>query len=266
MNSGGWNNIKELKTEHVKGKIVISGDVVEVYKYTKGYKKGFAKCSLEGSGGRKSDYKSESYTENREKVLNRAKRDLRRLINANNNAYGSEFTTKFLTLTFKKNVVDLDYAHGEFKKFILRLNYAVFKVKRSVLMYTCVVEFQKRGAIHYHLVLYNMPWFDVNEIAKIWGHGFVKINKCEEVDNLGAYVTKYMSKDNGDKRLEGRKCYFNSRGLIKPTEITEEKQVEAIAEALPVQNLAYASEFDNEYLGNISYKQYNLKRLISKGP
>lgn len=242
--------------------------MVEVYDYSKGYTKGYLKApkeiESEAPQGRVSDYKSDNYEEHREKVLQRAKKDLRRIINANNNAYGSEFTTKFLTLTFRENKTDISWANNEFQKFIKRLNYKVFGVKRAILMYSCVIEFQKRGAIHYHVVLYNMPYFDVNEISNVWGHGFVKINKCDEVDNLGAYVTKYMTKDNKDERLQGEKCYFNARGLIKPTEITEEKQVEAIAVALPVENLVYDKSFDNEYLGDISYKQYNLKRLNDK--
>lgn len=257
--------IEAQKLESVNQKVVISGDIVEVYGYSKGYTKGYQKdISNKALNCRKKDFKSESYVEHRKQVLQRAQRDLRRLINSNAGAYGSEFTTKFLTLTFKDNIVDLDFANAHFQKFIKRLNYAVFKVKRAVLMYSCVVEFQKRGAVHYHLVLYNMPFYDVNLIEDVWGHGFVKINKVEEVDNLGAYVTKYMTKDISDPRLEGRKCYFNSRGLIKPTEITERNQVETIAGALPEENLCYDANFESEYLGDISYKQYNLKRLNLK--
>ncbi len=62
----------------------------------------------------------------RERSLARAKKQLRRLINANAGQYGREFTTKFLTLTFKENITDPKEANYLFTKFIKRLNYKLF--------------------------------------------------------------------------------------------------------------------------------------------
>ena len=138
------------------------------------------------------------------------------------------------------------------------LNYAMYGTKKANLRYSVVVEFQERGAVHYHIVFYNLPYLKSDKLAEIWGNGFVKINKIDDVDNVGAYVTKYMSKDLGDERLRGRKCYFNSRCLKQPVEITEKEKVEAVKAALPLDTLKYSAEFDNEYLGNIRYRQYNL--------
>ena len=256
--------------ERVYKKIVYSGDIIEIYEYDKGYLKGYENNNADT--GRKSDYKSENYEEHRKQVLQRAKKNLRRLINANVGQYGKEFTAKFLTLTFKDNVKDLDKANYEFKKFIQRLNYHCFGVKKNNLKYTCVVEFQKRGAIHYHVIIYNMPYIKANNIANVWGNGFIKINKIDNIDNVGAYVAEYLGQaekgqghDVLDDRLQGKKSYFSSRGLFKPIEITDEKVVEQVAAALPLENLKYTADFENEHLGNITYKQYNLKKMISKG-
>ena len=252
--------------ERVYKKIIYSGDVIEVYEYDKGYLKGYENNNADT--GRKSDYKSENYEEHRKQVLQRAKKNLRRLINANVGQYGKEFTAKFLTLTFKDNVKDLDKANYEFKKFIQRLNYYCFGVKKNNLKYTCVVEFQKRGAIHYHVIIYNMPYLKANDIANVWGNGFIKINKIDDIDNVGAYVAEYLGnaekgqgKDVLDDRLQGKKSYFSSRGLFKPLEITDKKKVEQVAAALPLENLTYTANFENEHLGNITYKQYNLKKF-----
>ena len=252
--------------ERVYKKIIYSGDVIEVYEYDKGYLKGYENNNADT--GRKSDYKSENYEEHRKQVLQRAKKNLRRLINANVGQYGKEFTAKFLTLTFKDNVKDLDKANYEFKKFIQRLNYYCFGVKKNNLKYTCVVEFQKRGAIHYHVIIYNMPYIKANDIANVWGNGFIKINKIDDIDNVGAYVAEYLGnaekgqgKDVLDDRLQGKKSYFSSRGLFKPLEITDKKKVEQVAAALPLENLTYTANFENEHLGNITYKQYNLKKF-----
>lgn len=254
--------------ERVYKKIICSGDIIEVYEYDKGYLKGYELTYSEKENiGRKKGEKSNNYEEHRKQVLQRAKKSLRRLINANVGQYGKEFTAKFLTLTFKDNVKDLDKANYEFKKFIQRLNYYCFGLKKNNLKYTCVVEFHKSGVIHYHVIIYNMPYVKANDIANVWGNGFIKINKIDDVGNVGAYVSEYLGqaekgqgKDVFDDRLQGKKSYFSSKGLFKPVEIMDKKIVEQVASALLDEKLTYIATFENEYLGNITYKQYNIKR------
>lgn len=250
--------------ERVNKKIIYSGDVVEVYEYEKGYLKGYTLTENE-LNNRASSKSNSDDTDSRERSLSRAKKNLRRLINANVGQYGKEFTAKFLTLTFGENITDIDRANYEFTKFIKRLNYHCFGTKKANLKYTCVIEFQKRGAIHYHVIIYNMPYVKANDIANVWGNGFIKINKIDDVDNVGAYVSEYLGQadkgqghDSEDDRLRGQKSYFSSRGLFKPVEITDKKIVEQVASALPSENLTYTADFENEHLGKISYKQYNL--------
>lgn len=259
--------------ERVYKKIVQSGDVIEIYEYDKGYLKGYELTESEKRNiGRLKDGKSNNYVEHRKQVLQRAKKNLRRLINANVDQYGKEFKAKFLTLTFKDNVKDLDKANYEFTKFIQRLNYYCFGTKKVNLKYTCVIEFQDRGAVHYHVIFYNLPYIKANDIGNVWGNGFIKINMIDDIDNVGAYVAEYLGqveKEQGknieDDRLRGRKSYFSSRGLLKPVEITDKKMVESVAAALPEECLTYLAIFENDHVGNISYKQYNLKNLVSKG-
>lgn len=186
---------------------------------------------------------------------------------------------KFLTLTFEDNITDLDYSNSEFKKWVKRVNYHCFKSKKSIMKYVAVIEFQKRGAVHYH-VLCNLPYVDVNEFQKIWGHGFIKLNKIKgdperfgssECDNVGAYVCKYMTKDNEDKRLEGRKSYLMSRNLNKPEVLyvgIDEKdllaQVYGFDDAINTyvnKTSQLSSIYHNDYTGVVVYNQYNLKRI-----
>jgi len=263
--------------ERVTHRIIQSGNIIEVYEYSKGYLMGYELTVDEiynrtGTGSNFKDLSLLDDIDSRERSLKRAKANLRRLINANVGQYGKEFKAKFLTLTFRKNIKDLDIANYEFEKFIKRLNYYCFGTKKANLKYTCVVEFQKRGAIHYHVIVYNMPYLKANDIANVWGNGFIKINKIDDINNVGAYVGEYLGqaeKGQGqnleDDRLRARKSYFSSRGLFKPVEITNKKMVEAVAAALPIENLTYTATFENEYLGSVTYKQYNLKKLVSKG-
>ena len=233
--------------ENVTSKMVISGKIIEFYEYEKGYLKGYKDKTL--TTGRQEDYESENKDDNRQKAMQRAKTNIRRLINANSDDFG-----KFLTLTFEKNETDLDYCNYEFEKFIKRLKY-----KYDSFKYLVVVEFQKRGAVHYHM-LCNLPYIKSKEISDIWGNGFIKINRIDRVSNLGAYVTKYLQKDTSDPRLEKRKCYFTSRSLDKPIEITQKKEIEQVQTAL-LRNLSpiYETSYNNDYTGKVMYKQYNLE-------
>lgn len=237
-------------------KAVVSGSVIEIYEYENDVIYGY-KDVKKSVKGRKSEASKEDKEINREKVCQRAERDLRRLINANYRKGES----RFVTLTFKDNIQDLKWANREFSKFVMRWQYKLgYK-----LQYSAVVEFQKRGAIHYHCIFYNIPQkLDLPKLRDIWGYGSVNVKRIEHVDNVGAYMVKYMSKNSIDKRLEGQKMYFNSRGLIKPQEIKEPEVVEALAESLQNQVPKYENTFSNDY-NSINYKQYIVSEVECQG-
>ena len=125
--------------------------------------------------------------------------------------------TKFLTLTFKENILDVTYTNNEFSKFIKRLNYFLYKEKRQLLKYIAVWEQQKRGSIHYHVILFDFPYIRANDLKKIWSHGFIKINKIDvdSSENRGRYLSKYFSK-NIDIKSHKQKAFFKSQNLILP--------------------------------------------------
>ena len=77
-----------------------------------------------------------------------------------------------------------------------------------------------------------MPYIAAEQLAEIWGNGFIKIERIDEIDNVGAYITKYMTKDNIDERLKGKKCYTMSKGLNTPTVYTNEKEINKIMESI----------------------------------
>lgn len=236
-------------------KIIKSGNVFEVYEYENKICKGF-----KSNGGRHHQVSTseEDKAHNRDKVLANARKDIRRIVNSNFNQYGQ--ISKFLTLTFADHVTDIDMANSEFQLFIKRLNYNVFNSKKAVLKYTVVPEFTKAGRVHYHLVLYNMPYVPIKDIQEIWGNGISYIEKVEQADNVGAYICKYLSKETAES-FKGKKCYFNSRGLKKPLEITNKKEVSRYCEYLNTSSdLKFQFNYSNDYTGNIDYKQYIAKR------
>lgn len=222
-------------------RVVVSGKVVELYEYEKPVIKGTGKRRVGRAGfGVTTENTKER---NRQKTAFRACRLVRNTINANPEL------NKFLTLTFGVNETNLNIARYEFDKFVKRLKtyFANFK-------YIEVVEFQKRGAIHFHL-LCNLPYIEIGYLSKIWGNGFVKINRIDNIDNVGAYITKYMTKDNIDERLVGRKCYSMSKGLKKPKEYTKEQDIDEILENIDCVKRMYTNEFECEYYGRVRYTQ-----------
>lgn len=227
-------------------KMIVSGDIVEIYEYKnpilEGYDiKKYHEC------GRCHEASEEDKKKNRAKTLNRASNRVRRLINANIGEH-----SKFITLTFADNVRDLKKANYEWKKFRQRLEYELgYK-----LQYVAVIEFQKRGAIHYHVVMFNAPYIKNKRLNELWGNGFVKINKIKHVDNVGAYVTKYMTKDCDDDRLLGEKMWFSSKGLEEPQEIKDKKSIENVQNSLYWFE-TYSNTFSNDY-NSITYTQYNI--------
>lgn len=201
---------------------------------------------------------SEKKEQNREQSLRIARQKIRRLVNSNAGQWtepsGSIAKSKMLTLTFRENEKDIKKANYEFEKFIKRMNYYY----RINIKYLAVVEFQKRGAIHYHLILFNMPFIDdLKALESIWGNGKINIKALKNVDNIGAYLCKYLTKDTAE-RLKEKKCFFYSRGLKKEEVIKDEKKINLLQTGLRAPK--FEATFKNEHIGYINYKQYNLNR------
>lgn len=248
-------------------KVIKSGHIVEIYEYQNTRAKLPLNIDDEEYNGDVEEKEKESEKEiivedrkdeYRQRTNIRARNKLRRLVNAN-------FDNKslFVTLTFAKNIIDIPFANNEFNKFIKRM-----RDRQGDFVHTSVIEFQERGAIHYHMVCnYKTDWKSheelqarERELAKIWSHGFCDIQEIKHLDNVGAYLIKYMTKDNIDIRLEGKKRYFHSRKLINPEEITGEDAVKLIQEytnKIPV----FTNNYSSEWTGKVIYREYNPLRL-----
>ncbi len=233
-------------------KAIISGNVIEVYEYEH--------LNTKGGGSHPGDGKDKE--ENYARTQRRRKNDLRRLITQNFEAFGS----KFVTLTFDNDrdfdIRNVKACNAYFKKFILRLKY-----RYPEFQYVAVIEFQDkndRGAVHYHMIC-NLPYIDKPELAEIWGAGFIKINRIDNVDNVGVYVTAYMTADMDDTRLMGLKAYNASKGLQRPQEVKswqdgDIRQLRDIETVTEIIEPSYSAKYESSEAGHIVYRQYNLSR------
>lgn len=117
---------------------------------------------------------------------------LRYLINTNFKGKSNEL---HVTLTYAENMTDTKRLYKDIEKFLKRLKYA-YK-DNTTIDYINVVEPQGRGAWHCHLLLrfnqLNKVYIDNSELARMWGNGFVTIRSLRNIDNIGAYLSAYLS-------------------------------------------------------------------------
>lgn len=160
-----------------------------------------------------------------------------------------EFKT-FITLTFKENITDLDYANKKFNQYCINIRRKCKKLGFEF-KYIGVPEFQKRGAVHYHL-LTNLP-VDSDLVPKpnkpkrlwskadkkyvnikyydlpCWNEGFSSafdiVNEVDDNFSLVKYILKYLYKDLDD-RLYGRTRVLKSNNLKKPQILKLERESE----------------------------------------
>lgn len=129
--------------------------------------------------------------------VSRSLKELRNLINANilfaQNAL-------FLTLTYKKNERDTKKVYNDFQNFRKRLS-KLYNYEKWI----GVLEPQARGAWHLHIILIfsdKAPFIDNTIIEYCWKQGFTKTRAIENVDNVGAYLSAYLSNITVDEAEE----------------------------------------------------------------
>ncbi len=200
---------------------------------------------------KKKDHREES-------SIRRSRKNIKRLVNANagfhykNLKLKKAFMPIFVTLTCKENIQNIKIGNRHYSKFIQRLNHALFKKKKNILKYVAVIEFQKRGAIHYHIIFFNLPFNKGNKkiIEQCWGQGFIKMEAIKKhINNVGNYILKYITKDNADSRLVGKKCYFASKNLIKSAVIKDPAKIAFIMNFVSRQDFEHQRFCENPEFG-----------------
>jgi len=255
------NKLKTIDKSRFFKKITIAGNIITVKQYehlnthTGGNRYGETEY---GNGANKDENYRNTQKSRREAVRNLCTTNF-------------DNTSKFVTLTFKDglpfDITDVKACNTAFNAFRGRM-----KRRFPEFKYLTVIEFQDkngRGAVHYHMVC-NLPYIKKSELATIWGNGFVKINAIDKVDNVGAYISKYMAKDLDDTRLQGLKAYQYSRSLKKPVELTNWRDedryaLDDVLAVLDEKKPSYAATYESSQAGQIVYTQFNLtKESISK--
>lgn len=236
------------------------------------------------------------HNENRAQNSNSLAKSFKKLRHLINNNFTGAKNELFVTLTFAKNSSDPETVYKDCEKFIKKLKYK-FK-QESTIDYINVVEPHGSGQFHTHLLLRFNELKKVQlakeEVEKIWGHGFVKVKGLQEVDNIGAYLSAYLSDmelpentvldekrlenvevkivDGKEKKfLKGGRLHFypsgmrivrSSRGIKEPEKL--EMRYSELKKEVKGKNPHFSKSVritSDDYTNTITYEQYNLNRL-----
>lgn len=189
-------------------KVVICGDFVEYVRYVN-------PINLEKNNTKKLKDKNSA---KRDDNLFRARQSIRHLIWCNQTQY-----TKFVTLTYEKTELDYDNVIYDFKQFIKKLRRRGYNCP-----YLWITEHQKsrglkennEGSLHLHCLIFTDEFIPFSAINECWGFGSTDIHSVRSINNLGAYVCKYLTKE--EFTLYHKHSYHCSRGLKKPVTIAND--------------------------------------------
>jgi len=152
--------------------------------------------------------------------------------------------------------------------------------------YITTAEPQGRGAWHLHILYIfekKAPFIRNKVLAELWGHGFVKITSLKNIDNVGVYLTAYLSNLDITEELTeptnkhkksivkgariklyptGFRIYRCSRGIKKPFvyETTEEQAMQEVKNAVLTYEKTIELAYDNgRVINRINYRHFNKK-------
>lgn len=211
-------------------KIIKSKNHIEISIYKKDIVTGYKNTCVKNTR-KKTD---EVNKENQDRSIRRSKSAVRRIVNAN---YDCNYNNSFLTLTFKEQVRDLNYANKTWKSFKEKVE-RVYNIK---LQYCGVIEYQDgtreyidkygkkhngtgRNSIHFHIVLFDVPYLDFEMLSSLWKKysdgGSLHIKAIDDIDNVAAYLSAHIGKGDDDlfKENKGKKRYIRSKNLKECTE------------------------------------------------
>ena len=284
-------------------KAVVSGRLIEFYEFTtRPLEYGSARIKKKPIGGTYWEYGREygAFRENGELIareirhreiepetkeeyiersVRRASTQMKRLISANHQRHleteNTYFTTKFLTLTLAdRSLLFLEKTNPLFTDFIRRLNRHIYgnDLEHRKLIYIAVPERQEDGVVHYHTLLFNMPYVAQKTLQDIWESGLDDVIatptnpkgikgivdiRVKRSWKICFYLTKYLTKNFHDPTLAGRRKYFPSLKLLRPQNVYDEHVVVNMQSSIPLEYLATPiKEFYSTYCGNVKYSSF----------
>jgi len=238
-------------------RLVISGDTLELFRYKQPYFYDWLDLSKKNR-----PHKGESsLIAKREDNIQRAKATVRRLVQCNQEDQVE--IPKFITLTHANDIQTIKESNPYFRTYEK-------EVRRTYgnMQYIAVPEFQPvSGRVHYHVLYFNMPYINNHKesLDHVWPYGFTKIEAVRSINAMPRYISKYMTKNLGDKRLNGHKSYFTSRNLQRPIVVRNQKRANEIISQWAIDLKQVSERAIQDYRGrDITYSLFKGAKALTQ--
>jgi len=242
------------------------------------------------------EIKQYTHIENRSESYNSLRQTFKKIRYLVNNNFTGRKNELFVTLTYAENMTDNKRLYSDMEKFIKKIRY---KYKdRTDIDYLTIVEPQGRGAWHSHILMrfngLKSAYVPFSEVSDMWGHGTVTVQRLQNIDNIGAYVSAYLAdveltekttitalqegreiverEVNGESKkfIKGGRLhmyptstnlYRKSKGIEFPErkKMTYENAKKIVGSAKPHYSARYEIE-NQDFENTIQYQQFNSKR------
>lgn len=131
----------------------------------------------------------------RGKVKNFSKKSRRRLLELLARTGNEKLPRVFLTLTYPSNMTDSEKGKQHLRSFLERVRR---RYPRASAIWR--IEYQKRGAVHFHLLFFNLPFWKADNIRQVWSEIIgeqnprIRIETCRSRKKTTFYMSKYLAK------------------------------------------------------------------------
>lgn len=161
--------------------------------------------------------------------VSRSLRNLRDIINSN---VLDVKKCLWITLTYAENMTDEHRLYNDFRKFNMRFQRYLRNNGMPKGEYIAAAEPQGRGAWHLHVILVfpsrKAPYIENAVLSKLWGHGFVSISSIKGIDNVGAYLSSYLSDMDAIKAINTVDCSSKNIKIVEVKGEEDERRKKAI--------------------------------------
>lgn len=131
----------------------------------------------------------------RGKVTEFSRKSRKRLLDLFARTGDTERPRIFMTLTYPSNEQNSMKAKEDLRAFFMRIR-RKFPNASGVWR----IEYQERGAIHFHFIFFNLPFWQADDIRRVWGEIIeennprIHIDTCRSRRKTTYYVSKYIAK------------------------------------------------------------------------
>jgi hypothetical protein len=251
-----------MQPKFTKAVAVISGERHEVTLYKREHMYGYRLQSKQRSSTSKIVGNDRRYAGNQRRSANYAKKQIFRLIDANSGKWfstsGIQHTLKFLTLTYADNVTSLKQASKDIALFLRKVNVYLKKIGENRLKYVLVYENQIRGALHFHVILFNLPFTEKSLLESMWRHGFLHISAPKNKRDMNKVVAGYVS-SSFSGNVKGKKRFYTSKGLKRSRIIRDEGEVLELLKTIPADTEIFESVSSYPFCGEVIRKEFRIE-------